>query len=44
VEHFADAVADGARPLTDGKEAIANMRVVDALYESAAGNGSVAVE
>ncbi|ACM57994.1 Gfo/Idh/MocA family protein [Halorubrum lacusprofundi] len=44
VEHFADRVADGARPLTDGKEAVASMRVIDALYESAAGNGSVAVE
>ncbi|WP_050033620.1 Gfo/Idh/MocA family protein [Halorubrum halophilum] len=44
VEHFADRVDDGARPLTDGAEAVANMRVIDALYESADGSGSVAVE
>jgi predicted dehydrogenase len=44
VEHFADRVAGDARPLTDGEEAVANMRVVDALYESADGSGSVAVE
>jgi predicted dehydrogenase len=44
VERFAESVADGTRPLTDGKEAVANMRVIDALYESAAGNESVAVE
>lgn len=36
VEHFADCVASGARPRTDADEAIANMRVVDALAESAA--------
>lgn len=35
VEHFADCVDAGASPRTDGTEAIANMRVIDALYESA---------
>ncbi|MGQ3329083.1 Gfo/Idh/MocA family protein [Halorubrum sp. FL23] len=44
VEHFADCVADDARPLTDGAEAIRNMRVIDALSESADGTGSVAIE
>jgi predicted dehydrogenase len=44
VEHFADRVADGARPLTDGEGAVANMRVIDALYESADGTESVAIE
>ncbi|MFC7323369.1 Gfo/Idh/MocA family protein [Halorubrum rutilum] len=43
VEHFADRIADGTAPLTDGAEAIANMRVVDALAESAAEGGAVDV-
>ncbi|GAB7009407.1 Gfo/Idh/MocA family protein [Halorubrum trueperi] len=43
VEHFADRVADGVDPLTDGAEAIANMRIIDALYESAAGDEAVHV-
>ncbi|ELZ54501.1 MULTISPECIES: Gfo/Idh/MocA family protein [Halorubrum] len=41
VEHFADRVADGTAPLTDGSEAVANMRIVDALAESAAEGGPV---
>ena len=36
VEQFATCVETGSRPLTDGAEAIANMRVIDGLYESAA--------
>ncbi|QCS40950.1 Gfo/Idh/MocA family protein [Natrinema versiforme] len=36
IEHFADCVAAGRTPRTDGDEAIANMRVLDALSESAA--------
>jgi xylose dehydrogenase (NAD/NADP) len=43
VEHFADCVADGADPLTDGDEAVANMRVIDALAESGAEGGAVDV-
>ncbi|WP_280587939.1 Gfo/Idh/MocA family oxidoreductase [Halorubrum sp. Boch-26] len=43
VEHFADCVADGTAPRTGGEEAIANMRVVDALAESAAEGGAVDV-
>ncbi|ELY53887.1 oxidoreductase domain-containing protein [Natronococcus amylolyticus DSM 10524] len=35
VERFADYVESGARPRTDADEAVANMRVIDALYESA---------
>ncbi|GAA0203000.1 Gfo/Idh/MocA family protein [Halobaculum roseum] len=35
VEHFADCVANDTTPLTDGENAIATMRVIDALYESA---------
>jgi predicted dehydrogenase len=44
VEHFADCVADGTRPLTDGTEAVANMQVIDALYESADRNGATTIE
>ncbi|WP_435098520.1 Gfo/Idh/MocA family protein [Halorubrum sp. N11] len=44
VAHFADAIADGDSPLTDGTEAIATMRVIDALSESAAGTESVEIE
>ena len=44
VEQFADCVADDADPLTDGEEAVANMRVIDALAESGAGgDGAVDV-
>ena len=35
VEHFADRVAAGGRPETDGAEAAANMAVIDAIYEAA---------
>ncbi|WP_323676953.1 Gfo/Idh/MocA family oxidoreductase [Halorubellus sp. PRR65] len=35
VERFADCVASGESPETDGDEAIANMAVIDAIYESA---------
>ncbi|TYL38826.1 glucose-fructose oxidoreductase [Natronococcus pandeyae] len=35
VEHFARCVEEGVRPRTDAEEAIANMRVIDALSESA---------
>ncbi|ELZ38673.1 Gfo/Idh/MocA family protein [Halorubrum tebenquichense] len=41
VEHFADRVADGTAPLTDGTEAVANMRILDAIAESAAEGGPV---
>ncbi|WP_336038063.1 Gfo/Idh/MocA family protein [Halobacterium yunchengense] len=36
VEHFAASVDAGRDPLTDGAEAVANMRAIDALYEAAA--------
>ena len=35
IDHFARCVETGERPRTDATEAIANMRVIDALYESA---------
>jgi xylose dehydrogenase (NAD/NADP) len=35
VTAFANCVDSGAEPRTGGREAIANMRVIDALYESA---------
>ncbi|WP_435332580.1 Gfo/Idh/MocA family protein [Haloarchaeobius sp. TZWWS8] len=35
VEHFAECVERGESPRTDADEAEANMRVIDALYESA---------
>ena len=44
VEHFADRVAAGEAPLTGGAEAVANMRVIDALDRSAERNEPVAVE
>ena len=43
VDHFADRVADGNSPLTGGEEAVANMEVIDALAESAAGGGPVEI-
>ncbi|WP_158058495.1 Gfo/Idh/MocA family protein [Halorussus halophilus] len=44
VEHFADCVESGATPNTDGDEAVRNLAVIDALYESAEKGESVAVE
>ena len=41
VEHFAASVRHGRDPLTDGEEAVANMRAIDALYEAAATGESV---
>ncbi|MDH5019847.1 Gfo/Idh/MocA family protein [Halobacterium rubrum] len=41
VEHFADCVESGDQPRTDGEEAVANMRAIDALYEAARTDGSV---
>ena len=35
VEHFADCVREGTAPRTDADEAVRNMRVIDAIYESA---------
>ena len=35
VEGFADCVENDSQPLIDGAEAVANMRVIDGLYESA---------
>ncbi|MFC3476869.1 Gfo/Idh/MocA family protein [Halobacterium litoreum] len=43
VEHFADCVASGESPRTDGEEAVANMRAIDALYDAARTDGSVPV-
>ena len=44
VEAFADCVDRGVEPRTGGREAVANMRVIDALYESAASGSRVDVE
>jgi len=44
VEAFADCVDRGVEPPTGGDEAIANMRVIDALHESAARGAPVDVE
>ncbi|MFB6071645.1 MAG: Gfo/Idh/MocA family protein [Halobacterium sp.] len=41
VEHFAASVDAGRDPLTDGEEAVANMRTIDAIYEAAAAGESV---
>ncbi|WP_312909481.1 Gfo/Idh/MocA family protein [Natronosalvus caseinilyticus] len=44
VEHFARCVEAGNQPRTDGDEAVANMRVIDALYESTERGEPVSVE
>jgi predicted dehydrogenase len=44
VEAFADCVDRGIEPPTGGSEAVANMRVIDALYESAASGSRVVVD
>lgn len=44
IEEFASCAASGRSPRTDGSEAIATMRVIDALAESARRNGVVALE
>ena len=44
VEAFADCVDRGVEPRTGGREAVANMRVIDALYESAANGSRVDVD
>lgn len=41
VEAFADSVADGTEPRIDARETRGNMRVIDAVYESAAEARSV---
>jgi len=41
VEHFAECVESDEQPRTDGEEAVANMRAIDALYEAARSDGSV---
>ena len=44
VEHFADCVERGESPETDGEGAVANMRVVDAIYEGADSGEQVSLE
>ncbi|MFB6250094.1 MAG: Gfo/Idh/MocA family protein [Halobellus sp.] len=44
VEAFAECVESGAKPQTGGAEAVANMRVIDALYESTSRGEPVDVE
>lgn len=41
IEHFADCVAAGDAPRTDGREAVKNMRVIDALWNAAEQGGPV---
>jgi predicted dehydrogenase len=43
VEHFAECVESGATPRTDADEAVRNMAVIDALYESAETGETVGV-
>jgi predicted dehydrogenase len=43
VEHFADCVESGVDPRTGADEAVQNMAVIDALYESAAKGDAVAI-
>ena len=44
VEHFAECVESGDTPRTDADEAVRNMAVIDALYDSAERGEPVAVE
>lgn len=44
IDHFADCIDDGQQPWTGGEEAVANMRAIDALYESARRGERVAVD
>ncbi|AEH36190.1 Gfo/Idh/MocA family protein [Halopiger xanaduensis] len=44
IEHFADCAENDRQPRTDGNEAIANMAVIDALYESAETDRAVDVD
>ena len=41
IEHFVDSIISDTQPRTDTTEAVANMRVIDALYESAASGNSI---
>lgn len=41
IEHFADCVETGATPRTDGRDAVRNMTVIDALAEAAERGASV---
>jgi predicted dehydrogenase len=43
ITHFVECVRTGQAPRTSGKQGIANMTVIDALYESAASNQAVEV-
>jgi len=44
VEHFADAVETGQTPRIDADESVANLAVIEALYESAANRSPVAIK
>ncbi|MBX0324184.1 Gfo/Idh/MocA family oxidoreductase [Halomicroarcula sp. F13] len=44
VEHFADCVASGETPRVDRTESVAIMEIIDAIYESAAAGGPVALD
>jgi len=44
VDHFAESIETGEGPRTGGADAIANMHVIDALYESADRDAPVSVE
>jgi len=44
VDHFEESIDAGEEPRTGGSEAIANMRVIDALYDSADRGAPVSVE
>lgn len=44
VDHFEESIDAGEEPRTGGTEAIANMQVIDALYESADRDAPVSVE
>jgi predicted dehydrogenase len=39
MDHFSECVLMGTDPLTPGEEGLKDMRIITAIYESAAGNG-----
>ncbi len=39
MDHFSDCVLMGTDPLTPGEEGLKDMRIITAIYESAAGGG-----
>jgi glucose-fructose oxidoreductase len=39
MDHFSECVLMGTEPLTPGEEGLKDLRIITAIYESAAGGG-----